>query len=56
MADCKDTQRLIERLREESEEVAEMRRSLDNIKVRAYELGQRELHDMALAALKGERR
>ena len=29
----------------------ELRRALDNIKVRSYELGQRELHDMACAAL-----
>jgi hypothetical protein len=28
-----------------------LRRHLDNIKVRSYELGQRELHDMALSAL-----
>ena len=32
-------------------ENAKLRRSLDNIKIRSYELGQRELHDMALAAL-----
>jgi len=32
-------------------ENAKLRRSIDNIKVRSYELGQRELHDMALAAL-----
>ena len=35
-------------------QIAELRRSLDNIKVRAYELGQPELHDMALAALSGK--
>jgi hypothetical protein len=29
-----------------------LRRSIDDIKVRAYELGQRELHDLALAALR----
>ena len=29
-----------------------LRRSVDNIKIRSYELGQRELHDMSLAALK----
>lgn len=34
-----------------SHEVARLRRALDNIKIRAYELGQRELHDMALAPL-----
>jgi len=32
-------------------ENAKLRRGVDNIKVRSYELGQRELHDMALAAL-----
>jgi len=32
--------------------VKRLRRALDNIKVRAYELGEIELHDMALAALK----
>ena len=32
-------------------EVEALRRSIDNVKVRAYELGQKELHDMALAAL-----
>lgn len=31
-----------------------LRRGMDNIKVRAYELGQIELHDKALAALEGE--
>jgi hypothetical protein len=34
------------------EEVTNLRRGLDNIKVRAYELGQSELHDMALHELK----
>jgi len=34
------------------QKVKELRRHLDNIKVRSYELGQRELHDMALSALK----
>lgn len=32
-------------------EVIVLRRAMDNLKVRSYELGQRELHDMALAAL-----
>ena len=32
--------------------IQQLRRALDNIKIRAYELGQPELHDMALAALK----
>ena len=32
-------------------EVARLRRDLDNLKVRAYELGQKELHDMAWKAL-----
>ena len=31
--------------------IQQLRRALDNIKIRAYELGQPELHDMALAAL-----
>ena len=34
------------------ERIQQLRRALDNIKIRAYELGQPELHDMALAALK----
>ena len=38
---CNDKDRTIEKLR----------RAIDNIKVRAYEQGQKELHDMALAAL-----
>lgn len=32
-------------------EIEALRRHLDNIKIRSYELGQKELHDMALAAL-----
>ena len=32
-------------------ELQALRRGVDNIKIRSYELGQRELHDMALAAL-----
>ncbi len=32
-------------------QIARLRRALDNIKIRGYELGQREIHDMALAAL-----
>ena len=28
-----------------------LRRALDNVKIRGYELGQKEIHDMALAAL-----
>jgi hypothetical protein len=35
-------------------EKVKLRRQLDNIKVRSYELGQRELHDMALAALEAK--
>ena len=47
----------LERLLEEAEaENERLRRSVDSIvdsiKIRSYELGQRELHDMALAALK----
>jgi predicted RNase H-like nuclease (RuvC/YqgF family) len=37
-----------------SKENERLRRGLDNVKVRAYELGQIELHDMALEALKGD--
>lgn len=32
-------------------EIGRLRRALVNLKVRAYELGQRELHDQALEAL-----
>jgi len=35
-------------------DIEQLRRSIDNIKVRAYELGQVELHDMAWEALKNE--
>lgn len=34
------------------DEVRRLRRELDNIKVRAYELGVREIHDMAVEALR----
>ena len=44
-----EKQKRIEELEAENER---LRRSVDNIKIRSYELGQRELHDMALAALK----
>jgi hypothetical protein len=37
-----------------AKEIKRLRRALDNIKVRAYELGQRELHDQALAALESD--
>lgn len=40
--------------RAQGQRIAELRRSIDNIKVRAYELGQIELHDMALESLKGD--
>ena len=36
-------------------ELAELRRGVDNIKIRSYELGQHELHDKALALLGGEK-
>lgn len=36
-------------------EIKRLRRSLDSIKVRAYELGQKELHDMALKTLEVKR-
>ena len=32
-------------------ELADLRRGVDNIKIRSYELGQHELHDKALALL-----
>lgn len=35
----------------EASDTATLRRALDRIKVRSYELGQKELHDMALEAL-----
>ena len=35
-----------------AERIQQLRRALDNIKIRAWELGQPELHDMTLAALK----
>lgn len=34
--------------------IRRLRCALDNIKVRAYELGQIELHDQALAALQDD--
>jgi len=40
-------------LAEKDAEIERLRRALDNLKVRAYELGSKELHDMALEALKG---
>jgi regulator of replication initiation timing len=42
---------MVDQLQEENKR---LRRALDNIKVRGYELSQREIHDMALAALKGQ--
>ena len=39
------------RMEKQADEIDGLRRSLDNIKVRAYELGQKELHDMALKPL-----
>ena len=38
-------------LNKAASEIKRLRRALDDIKVRSYELGQREIHDMALAAL-----
>jgi len=47
----------VDRLTAELEQVkadhAELVRALDNIKIRGYELGSREIHDMALAAIQG---
>jgi hypothetical protein len=39
-------------VRKQQATIERLRRDLDNIKVRSYELNQRELHDMALAALR----
>lgn len=36
-------------------ELAELRRGVDNLKIRSYELGQQELHDMALELLHDRR-
>ena len=36
-------------------ELAELRRGVDNIKIRSYELGQQQLHDMALELLHDRR-
>lgn len=44
-----DTQAML--FKRNYEEISRLRRALDNIKVRAYELNQKELHDMALEAL-----
>lgn len=48
IADIRDA---ANRIAELEAEVNRMRRALDNIKIRGHELGQREMHDMALAAL-----
>jgi hypothetical protein len=42
------------RIQELEAERVRLRRALDNIKIRSYELNERELHDMALEALRGE--
>jgi hypothetical protein len=44
-------EKYLKELKAAEEREKQYRRALDNIKVRAYELGQRELHDMALDAL-----
>ena len=41
------------RIAELEQQLAELRRGVDNIKIRSYELGQHELHDKALALLGG---
>ena len=43
-----------DRIAELEAELAKLRRGVDNIQARSYELGQRELHDMAKAILEGE--
>ena len=45
------TRRVLLSPRQYADELDRLCREIDNIKVRAYELGQKELHDMALAAL-----
>lgn len=37
---------------DEKNDIKDYRKALDNIKIRAYELGIKEIHDMALEALK----
>ena len=39
-------------LKKKDDDITKLRCALDNIKIRAYELGQRKLHDMAWKALK----
>ena len=43
------TRGLKEYIAELEQQLAALRIGVDNIKLRSYELGQRELHDMALA-------
>lgn len=46
------TSALVERL---EQQLAELRRGVDSLKIRSYELGQQELHDMALELLHDRR-
>ena len=50
-SDASKHKRVLLSPRQNADKIDELRRAIDNIKVRAYELGQKELHDMALAAL-----
>ena len=51
----KQEQKERKRIAELEAELKRLRRGIDYLKVRSYELGQRELHDAALALLeKGE--
>lgn len=43
------------RIAELEQQLAELRRGVDNLKIRSYELGQQELHDMALELLHDRR-
>jgi hypothetical protein len=50
-SDASKPRRVLLSPRQNADKIDELRRSIDNIKIRAYELGEEELHDMALAAL-----
>ena len=43
-------------IEEQKEEIETLRRGIDTIKVRSYELGHRKIHDMALALLQSTER
>lgn len=46
-----EAHKLRERIADQEEEIKRLRRGIDAIKVRSYELGHRVIHDMALALL-----